>query len=111
MVYREPKIRHSTTSLRLTTKEIAAIVEADGVRCTHYDAFRFFTKEAVPLNRLHLARKTTTEHDQKGCIHVTMDLYRFAYKIAPWCNGELLGDAFLLAWEARQLDMRGVLMI
>jgi propanediol dehydratase small subunit len=35
-----------------------------------------------------------------------MDLYRFANKIAPWCSSELLGDAFLLAADARQVDMR-----
>jgi hypothetical protein len=106
MVYQQPIVRHSSTPLRLTPKEIADVVEADGVRCTHYDAFRFFTPEAMPLNRLHLSRKTTADHDQKGCIHVTMDLYRFAYKISPWCDAAVLGDAFLLAWEARQLDMR-----
>jgi hypothetical protein len=37
---------------------------------------------------------------------VTMDLYKYAYKLAPWSSGELISDAFLLAWEARQLDMR-----
>jgi hypothetical protein len=35
-----------------------------------------------------------------------MDLYKYAYKLAPWSPGELIADAFLLAWEARQFDMR-----
>ena len=35
-----------------------------------------------------------------------MDLYKFAYKVVPWSSGELIADAFLLAWEARQFDMR-----
>ena len=35
-----------------------------------------------------------------------MDLYRYAFKLAPWSSGELISDAFLLAWEARQIDMR-----
>lgn len=106
MVYRESQIRHSAVPLRLTPDEIADVVEFDGVRCTHYDAFRFFTPLAMPLNRLPLTRETTTMHDQKGCVHVTMDLYKYAYKIAPWSSSDVIADAFLLAWEARQLDMR-----
>jgi hypothetical protein len=44
--------------------------------------------------------------DQRGCIHVNMDLYRFCYKIAPWIESELLVDAFELARFAREIDMR-----
>ncbi|MCE9533767.1 MAG: 3-methyladenine DNA glycosylase [Planctomycetes bacterium] len=106
MVYRAPEVRHTTTPLRLSAEEIARLVEAEGVRCTHYDAFRFFTPEAAPLNRLQLTRVNTDEYDQKGCLHVTMDLYKYAYKIAPWSSGELIADAFLLAWDTRQIDMR-----
>jgi hypothetical protein len=106
MVYRAADLRHRTTPLRLTDAQIADVVEADGVRCTHYDAFRFFTPEALPLNRTLLTREATAEHDQPGCLHATMDLYRYAFKIAPFSTGELIGDAFLLAWEARRIDMR-----
>ncbi len=106
MVYRTPEVRHSTTPLRLSSNEIARVVDDEGLRCTHFDAFRFFTPAAVPLNRIALSRATTDQHDQKGCIHVTMDLYKYAYKLAPWSSGEIIADAFLLAWEARQLDMR-----
>jgi hypothetical protein len=35
-----------------------------------------------------------------------MDLYKFAQKIAPWCPSELVADAFLLAADARRIDMR-----
>jgi hypothetical protein len=35
-----------------------------------------------------------------------MDLYRFAHKIAPWCSSELIADSFLMACEARAIDMR-----
>jgi hypothetical protein len=106
MVYRAPEVRHPATPLRLTRDEIAQVVERDGLHCTHYDAYRFFTLPARPLNRLRLSRQETDVHDQKGCLHVAMDLYKYAYKIAPWCTGELVADAFLLAWEARQVDMR-----
>ena len=106
MVYRTPEIRHNATPLRLSADEIAQYVDGEGVRCTHFDAYRFFAPTAVPLNRIPLTRTTTDQHDQKGCIHVTMDLYKYAYKLAPWSSGELIADAFHLAWEARQLDMR-----
>jgi hypothetical protein len=35
-----------------------------------------------------------------------MDLYKFAHKIAPWCPSELVADTFLLAADARAIDMR-----
>lgn len=106
MVYRTPEVRHSRTPLRLAPAEIAAVVEGSDLCCTHYDAFRFFTPAAAPRNRHRLTREVTDQFDQRGCIHVTMDLYRYAYKICPWVSGELVADAFLLAWEARELDMR-----
>ena len=106
MVYRAPAVRHARTPLRLNADEIAGVVEREGVRCSHYDAFRFFTPEAVPLNRVPLTRQNTAKHDQKGCLHVAMDLYRYAHKISPWSTGELVADTFLLAWDVRQIDMR-----
>jgi hypothetical protein len=60
----------------------------------------------VPRNRWELSRAATTEHDQPGCLHVNMDLYRFAYKIAPFCPSKVLADAFDLARKAREIDMR-----
>lgn len=106
MVYKSAEVRHSHVALRLSQAEIASVVEELGLRCTHYDAYRFFTPEAVPLNRDPLARETTAAFDQRACIHVTMDLYKFAYKISPWCPSSLIADAFLLAADARQVDMR-----
>jgi hypothetical protein len=106
MVYRDPGVRHPQVPLRLNSAETDAVVDSQPVRCTHFDAFRFFSPKARPLNRWELTRSATTEHDQPGCIHVTMDLYRFAYKIAPFCPSELLIDAFELALRAREIDMR-----
>lgn len=106
MVYHAPEVRHAATPMRLKPAEIADVVDELGLRCTHFDAFRFFTLEAAPKNRIPLERRTTHLHDQPGCIHATMDLYKFAFKIAPWIASELLGDCFLLAWEARRIDMR-----
>lgn len=106
MVYRDPNVRHPYVPLRLSRAETDAVVEGQPLRCTHYDAFRFFTAEAVPRNRVALTRVATSEHDQPGCIHVTMDLYRFAYKVAPFCPSDVVADAFELAAAARAIDMR-----
>jgi hypothetical protein len=106
MVYRDPDVRHPYVPLRMDRGDIDAFVESQSLRCTHYDAFRFFTKEAAPRNRIELTRSIATEHEQPGCIHANMDLYRFAYKIAPFGPSELLADAFELAEAARITDMR-----
>jgi hypothetical protein len=106
MLYHEENPRHSQVPLRVSPRDIAEVVESSDLRCTHYDAYRFFTPAATPRNRTALSRNTTTDNDQPGCIHVTMDLYKFAHKIAPWCPSELVADTFLLASEAREVDMR-----
>lgn len=106
MVYRDPNVRHPYVPLRLSRAETDAVVESQSLRCSHYDAFRFFTPAAAPLNRWELTRAATTEHDQPGCLHVNMDLYRFAYKIAPFCPSDVVADAFDVARAAREIDMR-----
>lgn len=108
MVYRRTpeEIRHNAWPLRFAPAEIAAIVEAQPLRCSHYDAFRFFTPPARPLNRVRLARETTAEHEQPGCLHANMDLYKWAYKLAPLAPAELVADCFELARDIRELDMR-----
>ncbi len=106
MVFRDPNVRHPYVPLRLSRSETDVVVESQPLRCTHYDAFRFFTAEAAPRNRWPLTRATTTEHDQPGCIHANMDLYKFAYKVAPFLPWELTASAFEVAVTAREIDMR-----
>ncbi len=106
MVYRDPNVRHPSVPLRLSRAETDAVVEAHPLRCTHYDAFRFFTPAAGPRNRWELTRAAAPDHDQPGCVHANMDLYKFAYKIAPFCPSEVVADAFELARAAREADMR-----
>jgi hypothetical protein len=106
MIYRDPAVRHPYVPLRLPRAEIDAFVESQSLRCSHYDAFRFFTADAAPRNRVALTRAVATEHEQPGCIHANMDLYKFAYKIAPFGTSELLVEAFRLAEAARAVDMR-----
>jgi hypothetical protein len=76
------------------------------LRCTHFDAFRFFTGPARPRNAVQLTRLGQMEAEQPGCLHAGMDLYRFAAKLLPLIDSDLLMDAFELAWAARELDMR-----
>jgi hypothetical protein len=104
MVYREAEHRHPAP-LRLGQAGTDAVVEAHELRCTHFDAFRFFTPDAVPRNRLSPTRDSQPELEQPGCLHAGMDLYRWAVKLGPLIPGELLLDAFQLAGDIRLLDM------
>ena len=74
--------RHAVP-LRLGQAGTDAVVEAHPIRCTHFDAFRFFTPPAVGRNRLQPTRETQPELEQPGCLHATMDLYKWAYKLEP----------------------------
>jgi hypothetical protein len=105
MVYRDGRTRHPVP-LRLGRDGTDAVVEAHPIRCTHYDAFRFFTPDAVGRNRLQPTRETQPELEQPGCLHAGMDLYKWAYKLSPATPGELLADCFELAVDIRELDMR-----
>lgn len=106
MVYRTDNIRHHYLDLRLSPDRIAEVVESRPLKCTHYDAFRFFTPKARPLNRHQLERDDAPDMEQGGCVHTNMDLYKWAYKIDPWINSELLLDTFKLALRARKIDMQ-----
>src|SRR5262249_33862871 len=106
MVYRDPSVRHPYVPFRLSREETDAVVDSQPLRCSHFDAFRFFTPAAAPRNRWELTRAGTTQHDQPGCLHVNMDLYRFAFKIAPFCPSEVVADALDVARVAREIDMR-----
>ena len=108
MVYRQTpdEIRHNAYPLRFPPDELARIVEAQPVRCTHFDAFRFFTPPARPLNKFQPERSTVAEHEQRGCLHANMDLYKWAFKLAPFTPSELIADCFALARDIREMDMR-----
>jgi hypothetical protein len=106
MVYQAETIRHPAWPLRLTAAEIARIVQSLQIRCTHFDAYRFFTPPARPLNKYQLTRDTTSAFEQPGCLHTNMDLYKWAFKLAPFTPSDLVADCFELAWRIRVLDMR-----
>ncbi|MGL4172566.1 MAG: 3-methyladenine DNA glycosylase [Actinomycetota bacterium] len=107
MVYQDTGQRqHAKWPLRLTPTDTNAVVEALPLRCTHYDAFRFFTPAAKPRNLLQLNRPDQTTTEQPGCLHAGMDLYKWCYKLTPAMPSRLTIAAFTLARRARELDMR-----
>jgi hypothetical protein len=108
MVYQQERdeVRHNKFPLRFPPAEIAQIVEASGVACTHFDAFRFFTSSARGLNRHQPTRETTRLLEQRGCLHANMDLYKWAFKLAPYSSSELVADCFAFARDIREVDMR-----
>ena len=107
MVYRAEEIRHSALApLRLPQGEIDELIESRPIACTHHDAFRFFSKQARPLNRLQPSLDTRQDNEQPGCVHANMDLYKWAAKSMPWIGSELLLETFALAMRLRDLDMR-----
>jgi hypothetical protein len=108
MVYRQTpdEVRHNAWPLRLTAEGTATVVEQNRVKCSHFDAFRFFTAPAISLNLLSPTRETQHANEQPGCLHANMDLYKWAYKLSPLVPSELVADAFDLARDIRAMDMR-----
>ena len=111
MVYQADRhnIRHGDP-FRVSQDQIDSLIVEVGLRCTHIDAFRFFTEEAAPqnLNRLNIVptRDNQKDIEQPGCLHANMDLYKHCMWFQPMIPGELVLDCFELAREARTLDMQ-----
>ena len=106
MVYRSGAVRHDRVPLRLGAAGTDAVVDAETLRCSHFDAFRFFTTEAASRNAGAPSRATQPDWEQPGCLHSNMDLYKWCYKLSPLIDSELLLDCLELAAAAREVDMR-----
>jgi hypothetical protein len=106
MVYRAGAVRHSAVPLRLGAAATDAVVESMPLRCSHYDAFRFFTPVAATRNEGRPARDSQSQWEQPGCLHTNMDLYKWCYKLGPLVESGLLMDCLESAADARELDMR-----
>ena len=104
----------------LSNEVIQEVVKTQGPKCTHYDAFRFFSEDAKPLNstvprsassaklasEMPLTRENEEHFEQPGCLHSIMDIYRWSLKIFPFISSNLLVDSLELAIKAREVDMR-----
>ncbi|MFB8275891.1 3-methyladenine DNA glycosylase [Nocardia colli] len=106
MVYRTEDVRHQQVPLRLGRTGTDEVVESMSLRCTHFDAFRFFTPDAVGRNAEPLTRADQVAREQPGCLHANMDLYKWSFKLVPLIPSALILDCFELACAARELDMR-----
>lgn len=104
MIYKDPNTRHQYP-LRLSLKQIEEILESHTYCCSHFDAFRFSTPAARPLNILQPGADSRLEFEQGGCLHANMDLYKCCFKLIPLISSDLLRECFFLALEARELDM------
>jgi hypothetical protein len=100
------EVRHTDLPLRLGAEGTTALLEELPLRCSHVDAFRFFTASARSRNAVQLTREDQPAREQGGCLHANMDLYKWAYKLSPWVASELVADCFDLARRVRVLDMR-----
>ena len=76
------------------------------LRCSHFDAYRFFTEPATRRNAEQLTRDSQVATEQPGCVHAAMDCYKWAFKLGPLVESELVMDCLELAADARALDMR-----
>ncbi len=106
MVYREADDARHPVPLRLGPGGTDEVVRAGSLRCTHFDAFRFFTPGAAERNATVLTRESQIGSEQPGCLHAGMDLYKWAFKLTPGAPSDLVADTFELARDARELDMR-----
>ncbi|MDP3890841.1 3-methyladenine DNA glycosylase, partial [Nocardioides sp.] len=99
MVYRlaEDETRHADWPLRLGPDGTDAVVETHRIACSHFDAYRFFTDPARPLNVLSPTAGDRPAYEQPGCLHAGMDLYKHAFRLTPMICSDLVVDAFELA--------------
>ena len=77
------------------------------IRCSHFDAFRFFMPQAAPMNELHPPVRHPSVFEQPACLHANMDVCKWALKLLPLVDSTLVVDCFDLAWDARELNARG----
>ena len=106
MVYGQDEVRHPAWPFRLDRAGTDRVVERHRIACSHFDAYRFFTSAARPLNVLSPRRDDRVAFEQPGCLHAGMDLYKHAYRLTPMVPSELVADCFELARDIRVLDMR-----
>lgn len=99
-------LRHRGLTLRIGHDATDKVVENHRIGCSHFDAYRFFTPDAAPLNTLNPTRENQPDMDQPGCLHAGMDIYKWIGKLGPIVPGEMLLEAFELARDIRIVDMQ-----
>eukprot|EP01041_Mallomonas_annulata_P005090 gene5090-10186_t len=101
------KKHQENLNLRISQEIINNVVESNQLYCTHFDAWRFFHKDAQILNHYNpIERNTQSLYEQPACIHANMDLFKYAYQAYPLISSRLLLKTLKLAIKARIIDMR-----
>ena len=72
-----------TYPLRLGARDRRLWTTRTGSACSHFDAYRFFTAPARPLNILSRPRRPRPAFEQPACLHAGMDLYKHAFRLSP----------------------------
>jgi hypothetical protein len=104
-------VRHYQPHLprRVSAKVIRETVDRRGVHCTHVDAIKYFTKEALPMNAYPISvqnrSKDQLQWEQPACVHAHMDLLQYATRLQPFIDAELVRDILALCLDARRLDV------
>merc|ERR1712203_1103338 len=100
--------KYQDLPLRVDQDTIRSVVERAPLRCSHFDAFRFFTEAARPQNIHSFAasREDQAVHEQPACVHANMDLLRIALKLLPLIPSDHVLHALRIALRARRVDMR-----
>jgi hypothetical protein len=108
MVHRlaDDETRHADWPLRLGGAGTDAVVESHRIACSHFDAYRFFTPSARPLNTLRPTSADRPDFEQPACLHAGMDLYKTSYRLLPMIASDLVADCFEHAVRIREMDMR-----
>ena len=114
----------SHLKLRVDRQTLNQTVEENTLHCTHVDAWKFFAKEALPLNQFHaqqIANQNSLptsllpsgserppwllQSEQPACVHTTMDLLKLALKLGPFCESDLFCNVLQVTIAARSLDV------
>lgn len=99
--------KHQQLDIRTSQEVIDDLVESNLLKCSHFDAWRFFHVNAQPMNQIPvLSRSSQPQNEQAGCIHATMDLFKYAYSLYPLVSSDLLIKCLQIAIRARIIDMR-----
>ena len=107
MVYRAPTVRHEGVRCGSGPAGTDAVVESMPLRCSHFDAFRFFTEPAAAATRAPVARAISrVATEQPGCVHAAMDCYKWCLQAGSVGRLRAGVDCLELAADARELDMR-----
>jgi hypothetical protein len=78
------------------------------LRCTHFDAIRFFHPDARPHNTVvpEPNRSTQALNEQPGCVHAHMDLLFYALRLGPFIPSDLFRQCLQCAMDSRAVDVR-----